>query len=215
MTNLAELAEAVINGDHVRAGDLTRQVIARGISPKAILDDGLIAGMGVVGDRFREHEIFLPDVLLAARAMYAGMDLLKPLLVRDGIPSIGRVVIGSVRGDLHDIGKNLVGIMLKGAGFEVIDLGHDVPPERMVTTAVEQDASVIGMSALLTTTMPVMGEVVELLRRQRHDGRIRTIVGGAPVTDAFAREIGADAYGFDAASAVTAVDVVKDLVGRR
>jgi 5-methyltetrahydrofolate--homocysteine methyltransferase len=168
--------------------------------------------MSVVGDRFREHEIFLPDVLLAARAMYAGMDLLKPLLIREGIPSIGRVVIGSVRGDLHDIGKNLVGIMLKGAGFDVIDLGHDVPPERMVTTAMEQEASVIGMSALLTTTMPVMREVVDLLRRANPDGRIRTIVGGAPVTHAFAREIGADAYGFDAANAV---DVVKDLVGRR
>ena len=212
MTSLIDLANAVIAGDHVRSGDLTGQLIAAGLPPRAILDDGLIAGMSVVGDRFREHEIFLPDVLLAARAMYAGMDLLRPLLIREGIPSIGRVVIGSVRGDLHDIGKNLVGIMLKGAGFEVIDLGHDVPPERMVTTAVEQEASVIGMSALLTTTMPVMREVVDLLRRANPDGRIRTIVGGAPVTHAFAREIGADAYGFDAANAV---DVVKDLVGRR
>jgi 5-methyltetrahydrofolate--homocysteine methyltransferase len=212
MTSLIELANTVIAGDHLRSGDLTRQLIAAGLPPRAILDDGLIAGMSVVGDRFREHEIFLPDVLLAARAMYAGMDLLKPLLIREGIPSIGRVVIGSVRGDLHDIGKNLVGIMLKGAGFDVIDLGHDVPPERMVTTAMEQEASVIGMSALLTTTMPVMREVVDLLRRANPDGRIRTIVGGAPVTHAFAREIGADAYGFDAANAV---DVVKDLVGRR
>jgi 5-methyltetrahydrofolate--homocysteine methyltransferase len=167
--------------------------------------------MSVVGDRFREHDLFLPDVLLAARAMYAGMDLLKPLLIREGVPSIGRVVIGSVRGDLHDIGTNLVGIMLKGAGFDVIDLGHDVSPERMVTTAVEREASVIGMSALLTTTMPVMRDVVERVRREGLDGRIRTIGGGAPVTAAFAREIGADAYGFDAANAV---EVVKDLVGR-
>ena len=212
MTALTDLANTIIAGDHTRSGDLTRQLIAQGLPPKTILDDGLIAGMSVVGDRFREHEIFLPDVLLAARAMYAGMDLLRPLLIREGIPSIGRVVIGSVRGDLHDIGKNLVGIMLKGAGFDVIDLGHDVPPEKMVTTAMEQEASVIGMSALLTTTMPVMREVIEHLRRERLDGRIRTIVGGAPVTDAFAREIGADAYGFDAANAV---DVVKDLVGGR
>lgn len=168
--------------------------------------------MTVVGDRFRVHEIFLPDVLLAAKAMYAGMDELRPLLVRDGIPSIGKVVVGTVRGDLHDIGKNLVGIMLKGAGFEVIDLGHDVAPERMVQTAYEQGASVIGMSALLTTTMPVMGEVVGLLRERGLAGTIRTIVGGAPVTDEFARQIGADAYGFDAGNAV---DVVKDLVGRR
>jgi 5-methyltetrahydrofolate--homocysteine methyltransferase len=181
------------------------------MAPKAILDDGLIAGMTVVGDRFREHEIFLPDVLLAARAMYAGMELLKPLLIRDGVPAIGKVVIGTVRGDLHDIGKNLVGIMLKGAGLEVIDLGHDVPPQKMVDAAREHGATVIGMSALLTTTMPVMREVVDLLRVQGLAGRIRTVVGGAPVTAAFAREIGADAYGFDAANAV---DVVKALVGR-
>ena len=212
MTLLSELTDTVINGDDARAGALTRQAIAQGLPPKTILDDGLIAGMTVVGDRFRDHEIFLPDVLLSARAMYAGMDLLKPLLIQEGIPSVGRVVIGSVHGDLHDIGKNLVGIMLKGAGFDVIDLGNDVPPDTMVATAVEQGAAVIGMSALLTTTMPVMSDVVGLLRERQPDGRIRTIVGGAPVTAAFAREIGADAYGFDAANAV---DVVKDLVGRR
>jgi len=212
MSALAELGDAVIRGDPAQVAALTREVIQAGITPKTILDDGLIAGMTVVGDRFRVHEIFLPDVLLAAKAMYAGMDELRPLLVRDGIPSIGKVVIGTVRGDLHDIGKNLVGIMLKGAGFEVIDLGHDVAPERMVQTAHEQGASVIGMSALLTTTMPVMGEVVGLLRARRLNGAIRTIVGGAPVTEVFAREIGADAYGFDAGNAV---DVVKGLVGLR
>jgi 5-methyltetrahydrofolate--homocysteine methyltransferase len=212
MTVLTEIADAVIQGDGARVAEAARRGIAEGTAPKRILDEGLIAGMTVIGDRFRVHEIFLPDVLLAAKAMYAGMDTLKPLLVRDGIPSIGKVVIGSVRGDLHDIGKNLVGIMLKGAGFEVIDLGHDVAPERMVRTAVEQGASVIGMSALLTTTMPAMREVVQLLRAQGQGGTIRTIVGGAPVTAAFAREIGADAYGFDAGNAV---DVVKDLVRRR
>jgi 5-methyltetrahydrofolate--homocysteine methyltransferase len=211
MTLLTDLSAVIITGDHTRAGDLTSRAIAQGIPPKTILDDGLIAGMTVVGDRFREHEIFLPDVLLAARAMYAGMDLLKPLLIREGIPAIGKVVIGSVRGDLHDIGKNLVGIMLKGAGFDVIDLGHDVAPAKMVQAAREQGASVIGMSALLTTTMPAMREVVELLKRERLDATVRTIVGGAPVTAAFAKEIGADAYGFDAGNAV---DVVKDLVGR-
>jgi 5-methyltetrahydrofolate--homocysteine methyltransferase len=212
MTLLTDLSTAIIAGDHPRAGDLTAQAIAQRLPPKTILDDGLIAGMTVVGDRFRDHEIFLPDVLLAARAMYAGMDLLKPLLIRDGIPALGKVVIGSVRGDLHDIGKNLVGIMLKGAGFEVIDLGHDVPPDKMVQTARDRGASVIGMSALLTTTMPAMREVVELLEREGLKGTVRTIVGGAPVTEAFARSIGADAYGFDAGNAV---DVVKDLVGRR
>ena len=211
MTVLAEIASAVIDGDHDRVGALTRQAIGERLAPQAILDDGLIAGMTVIGDRFREHEIFLPDVLLAARAMYAGMDELRPLLVRDGIPSMGKVVIGTVRGDLHDIGKNLVGIMLKGAGFEVIDLGHDVAPEKMVDTAAEHGASVIGMSALLTTTMQAMGEVVALLKERKLDGQIRTVVGGAPVDEAFARKIGADAYGFDAGNAV---DVVKRLVGR-
>ena len=212
MTMLTDIAAAIIAGDHIGAADRTRHAIAEGLPPKTILDDGLVAGMTVVGDRFRDHEIFLPDVLLAARAMYAGMDLLKPLLIGAGIPSAGTVVIGSVRGDLHDIGKNLVGIMLRGAGFDVIDLGHDVAPARMVETARDRGAGVIGMSALLTTTMPAMREVVELLKQERLDGKVRTIVGGAPVTDAFARSIGADAYGFDAANAV---DVVKDLVGRR
>jgi len=211
MSVLFDLRDSVIDGDHARAGDLARQAIAQGMPPKAILDEGLIAGMTVVGERFREHEIFLPDVLLAARAMYAGMDLLKPLLIREGIPALGTVVIGTVRGDLHDIGKNLVGIMLKGAGFDVIDLGHDVAPQTMVDAARDRGAAVIGMSALLTTTMPAMREVVDLLRAQGLAGRIRTVVGGAPVTAAFAREIGADAYGFDAANAV---DVVKALAGR-
>ena len=212
MAALADLAAAVITGDHDRAGTLTREAIGQGVPPKTILDEGLIAGMTVVGDRFRVHEIFLPDVLLAAKAMYAGMDELRPLLVREGIPTLGKVVIGSVRGDLHDIGKNLVGILLKGAGFEVIDLGHDVAPERMVRAAADEGAVVIGMSALLTTTMPVMGEVVALLRAEGLAGKVRTVVGGAPVSAAFAKEIGADAYGFDAGNAV---DVVKDLAGAR
>ena len=140
------------------------------------------------------------------------MDELRPLLVREGIPTLGRVVIGSVRGDLHDIGKNLVGILLKGAGFDVIDLGHDVAPERMVRAAADEGAAVIGMSALLTTTMPVMADVIALLRAGGLAGKVRTVVGGAPVSAAFAREIGADAYGFDAGNAV---DVVKELAGAR
>jgi 5-methyltetrahydrofolate--homocysteine methyltransferase len=209
MAVLTDLADAVIRGDHSGAGALTRGAIAQGLAPKAVLDEGLIAGMTVVGDRFRAHEIYLPDVLLAAKAMYAGLDELRPLLAREGIPTLGKVVIGSVKGDLHDIGKNLVGIMLKGAGFDVIDLGHDVAPERMVRAAAEQGATVIGMSALLTTTMPVMADVVALLRKEGLEGRVRTVVGGAPVSAAFAREIGADAYGFDAGNAV---DVVKALV---
>jgi 5-methyltetrahydrofolate--homocysteine methyltransferase len=209
MDLLAQLADSVINGNDKGVAEVTQRVIDQGASPKAILDDGLIAGMNVIGERFRVHDIFLPDVLLAARAMYAGMDLLKPLLIKEGIPSIGKVVIGSVQGDLHDIGKNLVGIMLKGAGFEVIDLGNDVPPKKMVKTAQEQGASVIGMSALLTTTMPVMGKVVELIQQEGLSQNIKTIVGGAPVSEDFARDIGADAHGFDAANAV---DRVKTLM---
>ncbi len=207
---LDQIAEGVINGDDEQVAQLTQQVIEQNRPPKQILDVGLIAGMNIVGQRFKAHEIFLPDVLLAAKAMYAGMDLLKPLLIAQGIPSVGRVVIGTVRGDLHDIGKNLVGIMLKGAGFDVIDLGRDVAPEEMVRAAKEQDAAVIGMSALLTTTMPAMGEVVQLLKQEKLDGKIKTIVGGAPVSKDFAHGIGADAYGFDAANAV---DRVRQLVG--
>jgi len=210
MDVLAEIAKAIIDGNHQRVGELTGQVIEEGVAPKSILDDGLIAGMDVVGERFRVHEIFLPDVLMAAKAMYAGMDQLRPLLIKEGIPSLGKIVIGTVQGDLHDIGKNLVGIMLKGAGFEVVDLGHDVAPEKMVETAKEQQIPVIGMSALLTTTMPMMREVIQRLKDEKLDGDIKTVVGGAPVTKAFARDIGADAYGFDAANAV---GVVKRLSG--
>jgi 5-methyltetrahydrofolate--homocysteine methyltransferase len=211
MDILAEIANSVISGDDERVGELTRQVIGDATSPASILDDGLIAGMNVVGERFKRHEIFLPDVLLAARAMYAGMDLLKPLLIEEGIPSMGRVVIGSVQGDLHDIGKNLVGIMLRGAGFEVVDLGRDVAPEQLVEAAGNSDALVIGMSALLTTTMPVMNDVVERIEKEGLSGKVKTIVGGAPVNEQFAREIGADAYGYDAANAV---DRVRQLMGK-
>lgn len=205
-----EIAETLRNGDDDRVAELTQKAIDDGVPVGEILDNGLIAGMGVVGVLFRNHEIFLPDVLLAARAMQRGVDLLRPLLVGKEIPNIGTVVIGTAQGDLHDIGKNLVAIMLKGAGFEVIDLGNDVPAERFVDTAVDSGAVVIGMSALLTTTMSSMKGVVDLLRERGLTGKIRTIVGGAPITKDFADEIGADAYGYDAANAV---DRVKALAG--
>jgi 5-methyltetrahydrofolate--homocysteine methyltransferase len=205
MEILNQISDALQTGDDAKTAELTKSAIAAKIAPKDILDCGLIAGMNVIGEKFKNHEIFLPDVLLAARAMYAGMDLLKPLLIKDGIPTIGRVVIGSVHGDLHDIGKNLVGIMLKGAGFDVIDLGNDVPPEKFVETAVANGATVIGMSALLTTTMTVMKKVVELLNEKGLKGKIKTIVGGAPLSSDFALEIGADAYGYDGANAVEEV----------
>ena len=210
MDLLSEISEALQKGDNAKVGELTQKAIDEGMQPKVVLDDGLIAGMDIIGKRFRNHEIFLPDVLLSARAMYAGMDLLKPLFLQDEVPSIGKVVLGTVQGDLHDIGKNLVGIMLKGAGFEIVDLGKDVPPEVFVDTAEKEEAGIIGMSTLLTTTAPAMIRVIEILRERGLDGRIKTIVGGAPVSQDLAKEIGADAYGYDAANAV---DSVKDMVG--
>ena len=205
MEILRAIANRLEHGDHVEVDELTRQAVEEGLPASTILDDGLLAGMEVVGAKFRDHEIFLPEVLLAARAMYAGLDHLKPLLLAEEVPTRGTVVLGSVKGDLHDIGKNLVGIMLEGSGYQVVDLGTDVAAERFVDAAVEHAAPLIGMSALLTTTMTTMGEVVSLLRERGLAGRIRTIVGGAPVSEEFARTIGADAYGFDAANAVERV----------
>ena len=212
MDLLKRIATHLEAGEEEPVRELTARALAEGQAPGRVLDEGLIAGMNVVGERFREREIFLPDVLLAARAMRAGLEVLEPVLARDGVPSAGKVVIGSVRGDLHDIGKNLVGILLKGAGFEVVDLGNDVAPERFVEEALARGAPVIGMSALLTTTMPAMKEVVDLLRARGMADRVRTIVGGAPVSETFARAIGADAYAFDAASAV---ERVRALIGAR
>ncbi|UCE26660.1 MAG: corrinoid protein [Candidatus Coatesbacteria bacterium] len=208
---LIEISESLQRGDFENVTALTERAVADGVSAKEILDAGLIAAMDTVGERFRKHEIFLPDVLLAAKAMYAGMDVLKPLLADADVPSRGKVVIGSVRGDLHDIGKNLVGIMLRGAGFDVIDLGNDVAPERFVDAAADEGAGVIGMSALLTTTMPAMKAVVELVEERGLSDDVKTIVGGAPVSADFAREIGADAYGFDAANAVVRVKELMDI----
>ena len=210
MEILQQISESLQRGEDQRTRELVGRAIEEKVETTRILDDGLIAGMNVVGEKFRDHLIFLPEVLLAAKAMTAAMELLKPLLIETGAPSRGKVVIGSVRGDLHDIGKNLVGIMLKGAGFEVIDLGNDVAPESFVDAAAEHDATVIGMSALLTTTMSVMREVVELLGRRGMSDRVKVIVGGAPLSAQFAGEIGADAYGFDAANAV---ERVRALVG--
>ncbi len=202
MDIMKQIATALDGGDQVRVAELTGQAIEMKLTAKEILDDGLIAGMNGIGEKFRKHEIFLPHVLLAARAMYAGLDLLEPLLLAQGVTMAGKAVIGSVQGDQHDIGKNLVGIMLKGAGFEVIDLGSDVSPEQFVDTAVESGAQVIGMSALLTTTMPVMKRVVDLIKERGLDGKLKTIIGGAPLSSEYAQEIGADAYAFDCVSAV-------------
>jgi 5-methyltetrahydrofolate--homocysteine methyltransferase len=210
MEILKRIADALQQGEHQQVGALVTEALGAGLPAGDVLQQGLLAGMNVVGEQFRLREIFLPDVLMAAKAMYAGLDLLTPHLASEGVPSRGKVVIGTVKGDLHDIGKNLVGIMLKGAGFEVIDLGHDVAPEAFVDTAVREGATLIGMSALLTTTMTRMRDVVGLLRERGLEGKVRTIVGGAPLSADFAREIGADDYACDAA---TAVDRVKALLG--
>ena len=209
MELMERIAEKLDKGKADEVAALTAEAIGQGLPAATILNDGLIAGMDVVGEKFRTHRIFLPHVLLSARAMHAGMDLLKPLLIKQDVPSAGKAVLGTVRGDQHDIGKNLVGIMLEGAGFEVIDLGTDVAPEEFLAAVREHDARVIGMSALLTTTMPVMKEVIELLAHDGLEGRVKTVVGGAPVTEEYAREIGADAYAFDG---ISAVDRVRRLV---
>lgn len=206
MELLERICAGLQRGEDRTVAGLTRQAIDQHIPAQKILDDGLIAGMTIIGNKFKAHEIFLPDVLLAARAMYAGMDLLRPLFIAEGIASRGKVVLGTVQGDLHDIGKNLVGIMLKGAGFEVIDLGNDVAPETFVETAIAESAKVIGLSALLTTTMPVMKSVVDLVRRRGLADEMKVIIGGAPVTEKYAREIGADAFGFDGINAVECVE---------
>ena len=211
MEILNEIGQSLIAGDDARVAELVARAIGSEVPTTEILDEGLIGGMNVVGDRFRKHEMFLPEVLLAARAMAAGVDLLKPLLIAEEVPSRGKVVLGSVQGDLHDIGKNLVAIMLEGAGFEVVDLGIDVPAARFVDTAVAENAAVIGVSSLLTTTMAGMRGVVELVEERGLAGKVKVIVGGAPLSAEFARSIGADGFAYDAANAV---ETVTDLLTR-
>ena len=210
MNVVQQISESLQRGEDKKVAELTRQALDAGLTAGQILNDGLLAGMDVVSARFGANEIFLPEVLLSARAMNAGMDLIKPLLIAGEVRSLGKVVIGTMRGDLHDIGKNLVGVMLKGAGFEVIDLGANVAPERFVETAEAEGAQVVGLSALLTTTMTGMKDVVSLVKDKGLDGRVKVIVGGAPLSQAFADSIGADGYGYDASNAVT---LVKRLTG--
>lgn len=201
MELLDQISERLQKGraDEVRL--LVQQAIDEGISAQTILQEGLISGMGIIGERFKKNEVFVPDILAAARAMNQGASLLKPLLAADGVKAVGRVCIGTVRGDLHDIGKNLVKMMMEGRGLEVVDLGTNVAPERFVQAAKEQDCQVICLSALLTTTMGVMEEVVRAAEAAGIRNSVRIMVGGAPVTEAFCRQIGADAYTPDAVTA--------------
>ena len=180
---------------------LVQEAIDAGIPAAQILEEGLLAGMSVIGEKFKNNEIFVPEVLIAARAMNTGATLLKPLLASEGVQSIGKVCIGTVQGDLHDIAKNLVKMMLEGKGIEVIDLGTDVSPETFVQTAKNEGCRIICCSALLTTTMGVMADVVKAAEEAGIRDQVKIMIGGAPITEAFCRQIGADAYTSDAASA--------------
>lgn len=207
MADLKALADAVIKGDQSTAVEITKAALNEGTAPKSVLDEGLIAGMDVVGARFKKNEIYIPEVLIAARAMKMAMEILEPELAKAGVQPVGRLLIGTVQGDLHDIGKNLVAMMLKGAGFEVIDLGVDVEPGKFVEQAKAAGAQLIGMSALLTTTMPGMEKTINALKEAGISAKI--MIGGAPVTQSYADRVGAHGYAPDAASAV---DVAKSLV---
>ena len=210
MSILNDISDALQRGRSRQIKTLVPQALEEGVPAAAILRDGLLSGMEVVGRRFRDNEIFVPEVLVAARAMNTGTELLKPYLAEAGVEPRGTVIIGTVQGDLHDIGKNLVRMMLEGKGFSVIDLGVDVPPEKFVEAAIENDCRIICCSALLTTTMQVMREVVAKAVEAGIRDRVTIMVGGAPVTEAFAQEIGADIYTPDAASCADAAAMIAD-----
>lgn len=209
---IEEISQFLQKGRAKNVKQLVEQALEEGIDPREILNDGLLAGMMVIGGKFKRNEVFVPEVLVAARAMNAGMSVLEPRLVEVGNEPLGKAVVGTVKGDLHDIGKNLVIMMMKGAGFEIYDLGTDVDAATFVDKAEEVGADVIGMSALLTTTMPNMKEVIDVLKERGLREKYIVMVGGAPVNEQFAEEIGADYYTADATSAA---EVAKAAVERR
>ncbi|TES84541.1 cobalamin-binding protein [Candidatus Aerophobetes bacterium] len=209
MVELGEVAEKLISGKADEVRSLVKEALDEGQDVSKILNEGLVAGMSVVGDKFKKNEFYVPEVLIAARAMKAGMELLNPILLEKNIKGVGTMVLGTVRGDLHDIGKNLVGMMLEGAGFEVIDLGVDVASEKFIQAAKEKNANLVGLSALLTTTMLAMKDVTQAVEKEGLKGKVKVMIGGAPITQDYADEIGADGYAPDAASAV---DTAKELL---
>jgi corrinoid protein of di/trimethylamine methyltransferase len=206
-----KMAESLIVGNIDELVNLTKEALDGGAAPADILDQGLLAGMDVVGQRFKAEEMFIPEVLRSAKCMHGAMKILRPLLAETGAESIGTLIIGTVKGDLHDIGKNLVGMMFEGAGFNVVDLGIDKEPQVFVDAIKEHNAKLIGMSALLTTTMPKMVETIDAIKEAGIRDQVKILVGGAPITAAFAEEIGADGYASNAASAV---DKGKEVIGR-
>jgi 5-methyltetrahydrofolate--homocysteine methyltransferase len=208
--SMEEIAECVAEGKALEVKQLVERAIQQGQDAQALLHEGLLTGIGIIGETFKKGETFIPEVLVAVRAMKEGMAVLRPLLVGSGLKKAGTVVLGTVSGDLHDIGKNIVGMMLEAAEFEVVDLGIDVPAERFIEMAREKQADIIGVSALLTTTMPRMQDVVSALASSDLKGKTKILIGGAPITYAYAEEIGADGYAPDAASAM---DKARQLCG--
>ena len=206
---LKQMQTDLYDGDMDAVEAATRKAIDDGMSPKEILDEGLIAGMDVVGRDFKAGDLFIPEVLLCARAMHVGLEILRPLLAESGVSAQGKLVIGTVAGDLHDIGKNLVSMMFQGAGFDVIDLGTDVPPEKFVEAVRAENADLVGMSALLTTTMPSMKATIEALIQAGLRDKVKVLIGGAPVTAIYAEDIGADSSAPDAGAAV---EVARELL---
>ena len=206
MASLNAISEALQKGKADEVKNLVSQALEEKMDAKKVLEEGLIAGMDIIGGRFKRNEIYIPEVLIAARAMHAGMSVLEPILAESGIKMIGKIAIGTVKGDLHDIGKNLVAMMYKGAGFDVMDLGVDVGPEKYVQAA-DEGANIVGLSALLTTTMVQMKNVLESLKEK--GSKAKAIIGGAPVTQNYCDEIGGDGYAADAA---TAVEIGKALI---
>ena len=202
MSQIETIYNAVLEGDAAGTKAGVNAALDAGIAPETILKDGLIAAMGEVGRLFEENEYFVPEMLVSARAMQGGLAILKPQLAAGGTTPAGKVVVGTVKGDLHDIGKNLVAMMLEGAGFEIVDLGTDVSPEKFVNAVAEHKPNAIAMSALLTTTMPSMKNTISALEEAGVRGNVKVMIGGAPVTDGFAKQIGADGYSPDASSAV-------------
>lgn len=209
MVDFNEIAQALIAGKSARVKELTEQALTENASPRDLLDKAFIPGMAVIGERFKKGECFVPEVLIAAKAMHAGMGLVKPLIAKGNEEYSGKVVIGTVRGDMHDIGKNLVAMMLEGAGFQVIDLGVDVPVTKFVETIQNDSPNVVALSALLTTTMLSMKDVIAGIEQAGLRDKVKIIIGGAPVTQKYAEQIGADGYSSDAPGAV---DIAKTLL---
>lgn len=210
MFDLGEIRQALESGNAQAVRKLTEAALGQGISAETVLNEGLIGAMSRVGEKFKRNEVYVPEVLVAARAMYAGLDIIRPILAETGTKAVGKLVIGTVRGDLHDIGKNLVRMMFEGAGFQVVDLGIDVPEDKFIDAVRTERPDLLGMSALLTTTMSAMKTTIEALENAGLRDKVKVIVGGAPVTQHFADAIGADGYAPDASSAV---DLAKELIG--